>query len=111
MVRIANKQNEELLRANPERAGASKIVHSAVGNPEKSARASSSPHGGPRREEVVTSARRNKQIVPYDATRAGKAKEVQRNDDRQSVSRGEAGRSNRDQGNAGQGNVVNGNAG
>ena len=86
LVRITNRQNEELLRANPERAGASKIVHSAVGNLEKSAGAALSPHGGPRREEVVTLARRNKQIVPYDLTRAGKAKEVQRNDDRQSVS-------------------------
>ena len=81
MVRIASRQNEELLRANPERAGASKIVHSAVRNPEKSAGATSSPHGGPRREEVVTSARRNKQIVPYDPARAGKGKEVQRNED------------------------------
>ena len=49
LVRIVNKQNEELLRANPGRAGASKIVHSVVGNPEKSTGAASSPHGGPRR--------------------------------------------------------------
>ena len=111
LVRIANRQNEELLRGNPERVGSSKIVHLAMGNPEKSAGAASSPHGGPRREEVVTSARRNKQIVLYDPTRAGKEKEMRKNDDRRSVSRGEAGRGNHDQGNAGQGNATNGNAG
>jgi len=70
-----------LLRANPTRAGASKVVYSAVGNPEKSAGAASSPHGGPRREEVVTSVRRNKQIVPYYLARAGKGKVVQGNED------------------------------
>ena len=82
-----------------------------MGNPEKSAGAASSPHGGPRREEVVTSARRNKQIIPYDPKRAGKEKEMRKNDDRRSVGRGEAGRGNHDQGNAGQGNAANGNAG
>ncbi|MEI4920738.1 hypothetical protein Q8G81_34855, partial [Klebsiella pneumoniae] len=44
LVGIANTQNEELLRANPERAVASKIVHLAVGNPEKSTGDASSPH-------------------------------------------------------------------
>src|SRR4051812_22291059 len=65
-VHLADQQNEEFLKNNLARLGDSRVIHSAGGTPAKSARAASSPSAGPRRGEVVTYGRRNKQMVPYD---------------------------------------------
>src|SRR3954470_9860625 len=89
LVRIANQQNEEILRTNPARPGASRMVHSAGAAPALSAAAASSPGNNARRDKAVTSGKRNKQIVPYDPAIAGKADE-----NRGNASRGNSGERN-----------------
>ena len=75
LVRIANQQNEEMLRADPARPGASRMVHSAGAAPALSVAAASSPGNNARKDRVVTSGKINKQIVPYDPAVAGKVNE------------------------------------
>src|SRR3954464_11594721 len=64
-----------MLRADPARPGASRMVHSAGATPAPSVAAASSPGNNARKDRAVTSGKRNKQIVPYDPTIAGKANE------------------------------------
>src|SRR4051812_31894846 len=80
--RIANQQNEEMLKADPARPGASRMVHSAGEAPALSVAAASSPGNNARKDRAVTSGKRNKQIVPYDLAIAGKANENRGNGSR-----------------------------
>src|SRR3954464_14957630 len=86
LVRIANQQNEEMLRVDPARPGASRMVHSAGAAPALSVVAASSPGNNARKDRPITSGKRNKQIVPYDPAVAEKI-----NENRGDGSRGNSG--------------------
>src|SRR4051812_31072169 len=105
MVRIANQQNEEILKTNPARPGASRMVHSAGAAPALSVAAASSPGNNARRDKAVTSGKRNKQIVPYDPAMAGKTNENRGNASRGNSGERNHGRVEKDGGSRGNGDI------
>src|SRR4051812_35627324 len=109
LVRIANQQNEEILRADPARPGASRMVHSAGAAPALSVAASSSPGNKARKDRAVTSGKRNKKIVPYGPTVAGNVNENRGNGSRGNSGDRNPGRANKGHGDLGRGNHENNN--
>src|SRR3954471_18721162 len=109
LVRIANQQNEEMLRVNPARPGASRMVHSAGAAPALSVAAASSPGNNARKDRAVTSGKRNKQIVPYDPVVAGKANENRGNGSRGNSGERNPGRAKKGNGSRGNGDLGRGN--
>src|SRR4051812_14170921 len=109
MVRIANQQNEEMLRADPARPGASRMVHLAGAAPVLSTTAASSPGNNARKDRAVTSGKRNKQIVPYDPAVAGKVNENRGNGSRGNSGDRNPGRANKGNGSRGNGDLGRGN--
>src|SRR3954466_12292871 len=109
LVRIANQQNEEMLKANPARLGASRMVHSAGEAPALSVAAASSPGNNARKDRAVTSGKRNKQIVPYDPAIAEKINENRDNGSRDNNGERNPHRANRGEGSRGNGDLGRGN--
>src|SRR4051812_3279934 len=98
-----------MLRADPARPGASRMVHSAGAAPALSVAATSSPGKYARKDRAVTSGKTNKQILPYDPAVAGKVNENRGNGSRGNSGERNLGRINKGNGSRGNGDLGRGN--
>src|SRR3954469_10155402 len=100
-----------MLRADPARPGASRMVHSAGAAPALSMAAASSPGNDARKDRAVTSGKINKKIVPYDPVIAGKANENRGNGSRGNSGERNPGRAEKGNGSRGNGDIGRGDLG